>query len=304
MLVAQGLEDCEVIVVNDGSTDNTEQICNSFVSIYPHITLVSLSKNSGVSVARNTGLAKASGRYVCFFDSDDTFTANTLSYFRRTIDEQKGIDVYCFESEVKINGKVRKKNTANLKYSEKVFNGHFDFLKLVLRKHVQCHIIGGTLISHELLRSNDITFMNKMTIGEDLEFMIHVISSSKSIYYNSRICYIYHIRENSATKGYKSYSIQQFNAYIIIDKYLQGLIEKNSDLSMSAYFYLANLYVANLYFYLKSDIRDNVINRLFIENRKILYKNYSGQTARMLLFYVLRFVPIRLLFYIFRKNCI
>jgi hypothetical protein len=65
---------------------------------------------------------------------------------------------------------------------------------------------------------------------------------------------------------------------------------------MSAYFYLVNLYIVNLYFYLKSDIRDNVINRLFIENRKIFYKNYSGQTARMLLFYVLRFIPIRLLF--------
>jgi glycosyltransferase involved in cell wall biosynthesis len=243
MFVAQGLEDCEVIVVNDGSTDNTEQICNSFVSIYPHITLVSLSKNSGVSVARNTGLTKASGKYVCFFDSDDTFTANTVSYFKMAIHKQSGVDVYCFGSEVKINGKVQKKHTVNLKYSKMVFNGQFDFLKLVLRKYVQCHIIGSTLISHELLRSNDITFMNNMTIGEDLEFMIRVISSSKSLYYNSRICYIYRVRENSTTKGYKSYSIQQFNAYIFIDKYLQRLIEKNNDLSMSAYFYLVNLYV-------------------------------------------------------------
>jgi glycosyltransferase involved in cell wall biosynthesis len=300
MLVAQGLEDCEVIVVNDGSTDNTEQICNSFVSIYPHITLVSLSKNSGVSVARNTGLAKASGRYVCFFDSDDAFTANTLSYFRRTIDEQKGIDVYCFGIKIEKNGRVVKKY-AGRKYSGTVFNGHSDFLKLILNKNIQCCFIGGALISRELLWLNELTFTDDISIGEDLEFMIRVVSCSKSLYYDSRSCYIYYIREDSTMKGYKSYSIQQFNAYIFIDKCLQRLIKKNGDLSMSAYFYLANLYVANLYFYLKSGIRDNVINRLFIENRKILYKSYSGQTARALLFYVLRFIPIKLLFFIFRK---
>lgn len=300
MLVTQGLEDCEVIVVNDGSTDNTEQICKPFTINYRHIKILSLAKNYGVSVARNTGLEEAKGKYICFFDSDDTFIPNTLSFFKETIRKQGDHDIFCFGSETRRNGKVIKRHIYQ-KYSGMVFKGSFEFLKLILEKKIHCSM-DSTLISSELLQSRGISFRDDMSIGEDLEFMIHLFSFSKSLYYDSRICYVYYIRENSTTKGYKSYSIRQFNAYIGIGTYLQDLIMKNSSFSKPGYFYLANLYVANLYFYLKSDIQDDTINQLFIENKKILYKNYSGQTFRLWLFYLLRFIPIRLLFCIFRKN--
>jgi hypothetical protein len=181
-----------------------------------------------------------------------------------------------------------------------VFEGASGFLKLFLEKRIDCSI--STLISSELLLSNEISFRQGMSIGEDIEFMIRVFFHSKFICYDSRICYIYYIRKNSATRGYKSYSIQQFNAYIIIGKYLQELIAKNSSFSRSANFYLVNLYVANLYFYLRSDIQDTIINKLFLENKRILYKSYSGQKSRLLLFYILRFVPLKLLFCIFHKG--
>ena len=70
MLVEQGLQDCEIIVVNDGSIDSTAKLVKRYTHTYPNITLINKS-NEGVSVARLTGMKKAKGEYVGFVDGDD-----------------------------------------------------------------------------------------------------------------------------------------------------------------------------------------------------------------------------------------
>lgn len=62
--------DFEVICVNDGSIDNSDTICSEFANIDSRFSLITQA-NAGVSVARNTGLDKAQGEYVCFVDADD-----------------------------------------------------------------------------------------------------------------------------------------------------------------------------------------------------------------------------------------
>ena len=67
----------EIIIVNDGSTDRTKEICEKFVGAYKGFTLIN-SENRGVSGARNLGLQKASGRYVFFLDADDMIFPDAL----------------------------------------------------------------------------------------------------------------------------------------------------------------------------------------------------------------------------------
>ena len=73
-VLSQTYKNIEIIVVDDGSTDNSIEILSSYLS---EITLVSQS-NSGVSSARNSGLVKASGEYVCFLDADDVWFSNKI----------------------------------------------------------------------------------------------------------------------------------------------------------------------------------------------------------------------------------
>lgn len=80
MLVQQGLDGCEVIIINDGSTDATESICCDFSSRYSEIRFIS-QENQGVSVARNRGIEESHGRYLYFFDSDDSLTEDSLVFF-------------------------------------------------------------------------------------------------------------------------------------------------------------------------------------------------------------------------------
>ncbi len=74
-ILAQTYTCWEIIVVNDGSVDKTEEIAGSFLN--DKITVVS-QMNAGVSAARNTGLKHLKGEYVCFFDADDLMTAEFL----------------------------------------------------------------------------------------------------------------------------------------------------------------------------------------------------------------------------------
>ena len=69
-LVQQDLKEIEIIVVNDGSTDNSPEICKSYAKKYPNIKYIS-QRNQGLSAARNTGISAAKGEYIGFVDGDD-----------------------------------------------------------------------------------------------------------------------------------------------------------------------------------------------------------------------------------------
>lgn len=77
-VLAQKLQDIEVIIVDDGSQDNSLNICKSFAQIDSRVQLFS-QENLGVSIARNNGLLKAKGEYVFFMDSDDTIDNEFIS---------------------------------------------------------------------------------------------------------------------------------------------------------------------------------------------------------------------------------
>lgn len=88
-LVNQTLEDIEIIVVNDGSVDNSLKILNKYKKKYPEKVQVINQENSGISVARNNGLKKATGKYVGFVDSDDFVD---LNMFKHLYDKCKEIN--------------------------------------------------------------------------------------------------------------------------------------------------------------------------------------------------------------------
>ena len=78
LLKTQGIENAEIILVDDGSTDSSAEIAEGYVKSHKNITLIRKS-NEGPSEARNTGLKKAFGKYVFFCDADDEVDPGSFS---------------------------------------------------------------------------------------------------------------------------------------------------------------------------------------------------------------------------------
>lgn len=91
-ILSQTYQDYELIIVNDGSTDQTEQIIKKYISQNQTIKYVS-QKNAGVSVARNTGIELSQGQYICFIDGDDQLEKNMLETLSQTVTKDVECDI-------------------------------------------------------------------------------------------------------------------------------------------------------------------------------------------------------------------
>lgn len=98
-ILRQGLNEneYEVILVNDGSTDSSKSICEQYTKVHENIHLIN-QPNSGVAIARNTGMSHATGKFIGFVDPDDYLLDNGLKVAFRKYADREDIDVIHFYS--------------------------------------------------------------------------------------------------------------------------------------------------------------------------------------------------------------
>lgn len=120
-LVNQTLKDIEIIVVNDGSTDKSKQIIQSYKKEYPHLIKAITQTNKGIGYARNKGIKQSKGKYISFIDSDDFIAPDTLEKAYEHINKKQADIVVWNYYEVNEDGVIQsekqlpKFDDANLK---------------------------------------------------------------------------------------------------------------------------------------------------------------------------------------------
>lgn len=299
MLVEQGLQNCEVIVINDGSIDATESICRDFSNRYSEIRFIS-QENEGVSAARNRGMNLARGKYLYFLDSDDMLTEGSLAFFKSIIQKYANVKIFSFGYIMQRNGRLVKSYISST-FDDVLLTPHI-LQESFFSKNLSCHIC-SCIYDRTFLENYSIVFTEGIKIGEDVEFIIKAINKTDSFYYSKRICFVYQLRDNSTMQGYKIYTPDRMKSFEIIRNTVLSTSVSDHRLTFLLNFFIANLYISNLVAYLfSSGDKNSDIETFFILNKKYIYYPVRGRILNLIAIYIARCIPLKLLFKMFKNS--
>lgn len=192
-IIEQTYCDIEIILIDDGSTDLSGEICDNLQAVDKRIHVIHKS-NGGLSSARNAGIEYAKGDYIGFVDSDDMINELMFEKLFNIMECDSTIDISSCGIEQFQDGNFSKTNIF-LKCYQKTFSA-IDYLSLVLEHKID------NAVCNKLYRKcsiGDIRFKENL-INEDLVFTIEILTKIRKITYISETYYKYRIRKGSITQ--------------------------------------------------------------------------------------------------------
>ena len=212
-IINQTLNYIEIIVVNDGSTDNTLSKIKKIATYDNRIKVID-KINQGLIEARKSGLKQATGKYILFIDGDDWLEKEALNIlYKKAEDDLADIVIYnAFDAYD--NGKKDKKI-----YKEFV-NSHSDYLKELFLSNLM-PAIWSKLIRLEFIKSNNIEFPQDISYAEDLATSVSLFIKKPRISFISQSLYNYYKRHNSITNIISDKILEINTAIEFIEKKLK-----------------------------------------------------------------------------------
>ena len=207
-VLSQEFDSYELIIVNDGSKDNTKTICDSISD--PRVRVIN-QKNQGPSAARNNGLNYAKGKYVMFIDADDLYFPDAIKTMYNAI-ESFNSDIltasYQSFSDGKVYSPVLIKKIENIRSKEK----YIYYLQ-------KCNVLNSNwnkIYRRDIICKNNVLFDESKEIGEDVRFNFEYLKYCTSYSTIDNIVYKYYINDSGLThknKDTKSTRILNFLMY-------------------------------------------------------------------------------------------
>ena len=237
-ILSQSFEKFELILIDDGSTDSTLDICNNYARMDSRIVVLT-KKNGGVSSARNVGLSVARGKYIMFCDSDDYVHTEWCSDLYEQIVNHPNAWIVadmCRFTEEKCITQI---TTNNLTKDELTY---FVIFSASLSPYTW-----NKIYSSRIIAENNISFDETRTIGEDVIFNVQYYSFCSEILYLPKILYYYRHTPTSATSTYRS---NLFDLNVELFKSRLPLIQEHEIKEF-----------CNIYFYMFIQWLENVLDK-------------------------------------------
>ena len=209
-ILAQTYTNWECICINDGSTDNTSELCDAY-ALQDKRFIVIHQQNKGLPATRKEGIVKAKGNYCFFIDADDTIEPNTLEYLM-------SVALQYPQSEAITTGLTRISTTGEIIYSLKkdaltVCTG----IELLQQKSFFMNVC-GKLFRTSFLKAHMQGFVNNVCYGEDLLFFLINVYSIKQIVLTPTALYHYFCTPNSMVSTTNKWDIERISYEALLEQ--------------------------------------------------------------------------------------
>lgn len=247
-IIAQTYKNIEILLINDGSTDKSVEICLDMLKKDKRIFFLS-QNNGGVSRARNRGLQEAKGKYICFIDSDDLVAKNYIATLVKAMENSEKLDMV-FDSHSYLFGQRVMKRKARLEsklYEKKeVISQIIDDGKLT---GILFGSVCGAIYDNTFLKINHLQFNEEIQVNEDGLFNIQAIMVAVKLKVINEGNYYYR-QENENPK--KKMSVKEVEKRVekleACDKVIKDICIKNPDKSWE--FQLRRRYVTENFWHI------------------------------------------------------
>lgn len=283
LITQQVFTNYEIILVDDGSKDNTFDLCKELKNKYPFIKIIH-QENCGVGSARKKGIQYAKGEYICFFDIDDKVKTDWLEkIYELIIIENPDVLIYSYHE---INPKL--KTLTTFKFQDKSYFSNkeikSDFIENLSGIKFNNGFVWNKVYKREFLIQNNIKFPD-LRIQEDEVFNHKVYMYANSLITSSKVLYDYYIYEKENSRN-----------TFIQDRLKIFQEVKESFLNLSEHWHLDN---SDLHYYIHSRfVRNCLFNRNPVTFETIksytnnLLQNKSLNESARFMFKKSKYLPI------------
>lgn len=275
-LEKQTYDEFEVLLVDDGSVDGSKEICSRFVASNSMFKYY-YQDNRGVSAARNRGIKKASGKYICFMDADDlceeTWLESLFNVISNSVAPIAMLSWSVIDENYKTIDIIRNKDCLlNTEDAIAVFTS--------LGGSVWNKIFERDLIISDM-KGKGIFFDEQQKYSEDIIFCVEALCKATKMQVSSKGGYIYRNRSGSVSHQKGKQQIFRYENMLCGQEKMLKLIEKNLNIESPAAhkFYCSSNFYAMLDLYM-SGIRDKRIYKKYAKT--ILSDKYSTTKLRIM----------------------
>ena len=266
-LVKQSLKEIEIIVVNDGTKDNSQKIIDKYVKKYPDKIKSYIKENGGQGSARNYGLKKATGEYIGYVDSDDFVEKDMYKKLYNKAKENNYDIVVCGNYNVS-------EDYQNKNIDAFINNYNTDLENIFFGKMA----VWNKIYKRDILIKNKLEFKEKVWY-EDLAFTLKAIMNSNTFAFIDEPLYDYLIREGSTMNNSNvKRNLEILEAFNDILSYIQHN-KKEEYFSKIEFLAIDHIYISAIVRVLKAEADDKVkretINKL-IDYMNKKFPNYEN----------------------------
>lgn len=226
-IIKQSYKNYEIIVIDDGSTDRTLDICQRYKKNNTDINIIVYhQENTGVSAARNRGIKLATGKYIIFVDADDEINEKMLCIYDKYVDLYDADLIFCGYEEYNLDFEKSKLYSVDNNWigtKEEFLMSKFDelFYKWMV------HSPWNKVFKSKIIKQNMIKFNEEYSIYEDVNFVLDNLNNVNSIVVLSDILYTYKVKQQGSLVT--KYHPNAYSAYFDFNDKLEILLGNKKD---------------------------------------------------------------------------